>query len=531
MINSVEEAVWVEKKSGLSPVWIIPIVALLVGAWLTYKAFDEKGLTINIVFPSATGIVAEKTSIKYKDIEIGKVINVNFTKDLKSVVVTAELKKNMKPYLSEKSRFWIMSARVGLNSVEGLDTLLSGAYIVMDPKRGEKYLRSFKGLKNAPVISDETDGKIFKLKADSIGSLDIGSPIYYKRLKAGNIISYKLADDSHSIDMEIFIKKPYSNLIDTKTRFWNASGVNASIGADGVKIHTESIASILTGGLSFDNFKKFGNGKSVENNHLFILYNSREKARKRHYSRELHFYVYLNGNIRGLSIGAPVELKGVKIGEVVDFSLVGDIDKIEFKIPTLIKVEPERFTIIGKNITKGNKVNSNVFEKLIENGLRVELKNGNLLTGELFIDLDFHTDAPYHPKLEKLNGFYILPTVPTAMESLKSDVLTLLNRLAAVPIEEIGREIKASVSELKTLIKDVRTKTVPMLNSTLDSTDSTIKNMDSTILSAKKNYLDSNARINKELIKVLNELGMTTRSIRSLTNYLERHPEAIIRGK
>jgi len=117
------------------------------------------------------------------------------------------------------------------------------------------------------------------------------------------------------------------------------------------------------------------------------------------------------------------------------------------------------------------------------------------------------------------------------MESLKSDVMTLLNRLAAFPIEEIGKEIKVSIAELKTLIKDVRTKTVPMLNSTLGSTDKTIKNMDSTILSAKKNYLDSNARINKELIKVLHELGMTTRSIRNLTDYLERHPESIIQGK
>jgi paraquat-inducible protein B len=269
----VEEAVWVEKKSSLSPIWIVPIIALLVGAWLVYKAFDEKGLTIKIVFPSATGIVAEKTSIKYKNIEIGKVINVNFTKDLKSVVVTAELKKNMRPYLSEKSRFWIMSARVGLNSVEGLDTLLSGAYIVMDPKIGKKSLKSFKGLKNVPIISDETEGKVFKLKANSIGSLDIGSPIYYKRLKAGNIVSYKLANDRKSVDMEIFIKKPYSNLIDTKTRFWNASGIDASIGADGVRIHTESMASILTGGLSFNNFTKFGKGEDVDNNYLFTLYN------------------------------------------------------------------------------------------------------------------------------------------------------------------------------------------------------------------------------------------------------------------
>ncbi len=531
MTNSVEEAVWVEKKSGLSPIWIVPIIALLVGAWLSYKAFDEKGLTIQIIFPSATGIVAEKTSIKYKDIEIGKVTNISFTKDLKSVVVTAELEKNMKPYLSENSRFWIMSAKVGLDSIEGLDTLLSGAYIVMDPKKGKESLRSFNGLKNSPIISDETEGKIFKLKANSIGSLDVGSPVYYKKLKAGNIISYELTDNGQSIDMEIFIKKPYSKLVDTESRFWNASGIEASIGADGVVINTESIASILTGGLSFDNFAKFGKGENIDKSHFFILYNSIKKAKMKQYSRELHFYIYFNGNIRGLSIGAPVELKGVKIGEVVDFSLVGDTDKIEFKITTLIKVEPERFTIVGEKKSKGNKVNNLVFERLIENGLRAQLKSGNLLTGELFIDLDFHADAPYHSKLEKSNGFYVLPTVPTAMESIKSDVMTLLNRLSSVPIEEIGEELKLSMVELKTLIKDVRTETVPTLNETLKSTDKTIKSMDKTIRSAKKNYLDSNAQINKELIKVLHEMGMTTRSIRNLTNYLERHPEAIIQGK
>ena len=520
--SGVEEAVWQEKRRRISTVWIVPIVALVVGAWLMYQSFSERGPTIEIVFKSAAGINAEKTVVKYKDIEVGKVSNVTFSKDLSTVIVTAELKKNMEPFLSENTRFWVMQARLSMNEVQGLDTLLSGVYIVIDPQKGDTRVKEFKGLDHIPVVSSKEKGRTYILKANDLGSLDIGSPIYYKKLKAGSVASYKLDPDGKSVSIKVFVKSPFDKLVTERTRFWNAGGITANIGADGIEIRTESLTSIMSGGLAFDNFKEFGDGERAEKNHLFDLYPSHKTAQKVTYKRELYFWVYFNHSIRGLSGGAPVEFRGVKIGEVVNFSLVGDAETAEFKIPILIKIEPERFQIVGKR-TKGNSVNEAVFKKLIDNGFSAQLQSGNLLTGELFVDLDLRREVK-GSELKKENGYYVIPTVPATIETLKSDIKTLLDRLAGIPFEEIGKEMQL-------ILKDIRGETIPLVDQTIESTNGMMKSVDSSVKSLNRNYLDNNAQINKKMIRLLEEMTGTSRSVKNLTDYLERHPESLIKGK
>ena len=521
--DAVKEAVWQEKKKGISTVWIVPIVALVIGAWLFFQSMSQKGPEIEILFKSAAGIQAGKTVIKYKDVEVGKVTKVEFGRELKVVKITAELEKNMKPFLSENTRFWVVQAKVGMGEIQGLDTLLSGVYIVIDPQKGEKSVRKFKGLEEIPVVTSGEKGRTFMLKADSIGSLDIGSPIYYKQLKAGSVASYKLDDDGKKVDIEVFVKEPFDKLINSKTRFYNASGITANITSDGIEIQTESLVSMVMGGLAFDNFPVHGRGTPVENGHIFSLYDNIKEAKKLQYKRVLYFWVYFNDSIRGLSVGAPVEFRGVKIGEVVTYSLVGNSDTGDFKIPILIKIEPERFNIEGKNEPKGNNVNVDIFTKLLKKGFRAQLKSGNLLTGELFIDFDFYKDLPYEePKKE--NGYYVIPTVPTEMTSLKNNAQQILGRIAKIPFEEIGQETKA-------LITDLRHKTIPGVDRSVVSINELILNTNKMMTAARENYMDSTAEINRKLLKLLDEMTRTTKSIKHLTDYLERHPESLIKGK
>ena len=528
--EAIEEAVWENRGRRISVVWIVPIVALVVGAWLIYQNLSEKGPQIEIVFKSAEGVEPGKTVVKYKDIEVGKVTDVTFGEELESVIVSVELKKSMKPYLSEKTQFWIMKARLSLNEVEGLDTLLSGVYIVMNPQKGEERVRKFAGLDKIPVVAANEKGHSYILKASTIGSLEAGSPIYYKKLRAGTVDSYELDPDGKSVTIKVFIKAPFDKLVLETTRFWNASGITADINADGIEIHTESLTSILVGGLAFDNFPNLGIGPRAKQGHSFTLYDSIKKAKKIQYKRELYFWVYFEHSIRGLKVGAPVEFHGVPIGEVVNYSLIGDAKTANFRIPILIKIEPERFSVTGKDKNSSQGVDVEVLDKLFERGFRAQLQSGNLLTGELFVDLDFHKDAPaYTPKKE--NGYYVLPTVPATIESLKSDLKTVLDRISAIPFEEIGKEIDL-------ILRDVRKGTIPSLNSTLDSADlmmknasQTLKGADTTIDAAKENYLSPNAQFNKKLIKLLDELSRTSRSVKNLTDYLERHPESLIRGK
>jgi paraquat-inducible protein B len=519
----IKEAVWQKKKKGISTVWIVPIVALVIGAMLFFQSMSEKGPEVEITFKSAAGIQADKTVIKYKDVEVGKVTDVSFSKDLKSVKVTAELDKNMKPFLSENTRFWVVQAKVGMGEIQGLDTLLSGVYIVIDPQKGEKKVRTFKGLDEIPVVTSGEEGRTFMLKADSIGSLDVGSPIYYKKLEAGNIASYGLDKDGKKINIEVFIKKPFDALVNSKTRFFNASGVTANISAEGVEVRMESMVSLLVGGLAFENFPAHGRGKPVKSGYQFWLYNSYKEASKLEYKRVLYFWVYFNDSIRGLSVGAPVEFHGVKIGEVVSYSLIGDAETAEFKIPILIKIEPERFSIINGKQLQSDEVDVSVFTKLLKKGMRAQLKSGSLLTGELYIDFDFYKGLPYHEP-PKEYGYYVIPTVPTEMASLKSNAQQIMQRIANIPFEEIGKETSG-------LIKDLRGETIPQVNRSVESLNKLVKDTSQMMNAARANYMDSTAEINRKLLKLLDEMTRTTKSIKHLTDYLERHPESLIKGK
>jgi paraquat-inducible protein B len=410
-----------------------------------------------------------------------------------------------------------------MGEIQGLDTLLSGVYIVMDPKKGKEKVRNFKGLDEIPVVTSGEDGRTFMLKADSIGSLDIGSPIYYKKLKAGSVASYALDKDGKKVDIEVFIKKPFDSLVNSQTRFFNASGVTADIGAEGIEVRMESLVSLLMGGLAFENFPAHGRGEPVKNGHVFWLYDNYKEAKKLEYKRVLYFWVYFDDSIRGLSVGAPVEFRGVKIGEVVSYSLVGDSETAEFKIPILIKIEPERFSIVNGKEPQKDQVDVPVFTKLLQKGLRAQLKSGSLLTGELYIDFNFYKGLPYHEP-PKEYGYYVIPTVPTEMQSLKNNAQQILQRIANIPFEQIGNETAG-------LLQDLRKETIPQVNRSVASLDRLVKDTSRMMNAARKNYMDSTAEINKKLLKLLDEMTRTTKSIKHLTDYLERHPESLIKGK
>ncbi len=529
----VKEAVWSAKKRRFSTVWIVPIVALLIGALLIYKSISQKGPTVQISFKSAEGIIPGKSVVKYKDIKVGKVTDVRFSEDLKSVIVTAELNKEMRHYLGKKTRFWIVNARLTAQSVEGLDTLLSGAYIGMDPhpsESGGKTLR-FKGLEEPPVILDDLQGELFILEAADKGSLQIGSPVYYKKLEAGKVTSTRLSKDGNRVLINVFVRSPYDKLVRSTTRFWDSSGIDATIGPDGVEIRTASLTAILSGGICFGNFPVFGEGKPVESKHHFVLFKNLKEAKKISYSRELYFWVYFDGSVRGLKEGAPVEFRGVKIGEVVSFFLVGDAQSADFRIPILIKIEPERFTITGEKDRKSSQVDAKIFKTLIDKGLRAQLQSANLLTGSLLIELDFHPDAP-PAQLKKENGLYVFPSIPGTIESLKSDAQKILDRISSIPFEEIGGRINS-------LLKQLDDETLPQLNHSmrqlngnlLPSFTKLIEESDQTVEEMRKNYLDTNAEIHKKMLKLLDEITRTSQSVKNLTDYLNRHPESLIRGR
>jgi len=325
-LNNVPEAEVRSRKRhfSISIVWLVPLVAVLIGGWLVFTALSEKGPEITITFKSADGLEAGKTKIKYKDVQLGQVSAIKLSEDLSTVIVTAELVKEAENFISVNTRFWVIRARVGVSGVSGLGTLFSGAYITLDPGKPGNTTHHFKGLELPPLVTADLPGSLFLLKADSRGSLDIGSPVYYRKIQVGQVVEYHLAEDGHTILFKIFINAPYHAYVYQNTRFWNASGIDFKLDTQGVRIDTESLVSILIGGIAFGIPQAEAPNTPAEPEAMFRLFRNMDEAKERTYWLKSKSILYFDESVRGLDIGAPVEFWGILMGEVIDVKLTSN---------------------------------------------------------------------------------------------------------------------------------------------------------------------------------------------------------------
>jgi len=520
----IPEAV-VSRRRGFSVVWIVPLVAAVIGAWLVYKAVSEKGPEIIITFHSAEGLEAGKTKIKYKDVEVGQVKDIQLSKDLSHVAVTASMTSGSEPYLTEKTRFWVVRARVSAGEVSGLGTLLSGAYIGLDPVREGAPRREFTGLEVPPVLTKGLPGRHFLLEAPTLGSLDVGSPVYYRQIPVGQVVSTELAPPGDRVHLLIFVNAPYDQQVHRETRFWNASGIDIEADATGVRIDTQSLTTILSGGIAFETPAAVEAPSPVEEDATFTLFANRQAAHEIVYTRRTRWLLHFQDSVRGLAPGAPVEFRGIKIGEVVDIKLLYDTRAQDFEIPVLIELEPERIQVVGE-APKDSKA---FLEFLVAKGLRAQLKTGNLLTGQLLVDFDIHPEAPPSTVVYE-EAYPSIPTIPSPLESILARLDGVLKKLETIPYGEIGRELQtamvslnANLEQARQLTGNLNEQTLPKIHASLDAVQETLDDMQQTV--------GPDSAVNIETRRTLAELGGAARSIRVLLDYIERHPEALLFGK
>ena len=502
--NDIPEAV-VKPRKGISIVWIIPIVAALIGAWVAYKTVSEVGPTIFISFEDAEGLVAGKTKIKYKDVDVGLVTGVDLEDDLKHVLVTVQMNKGARAYLTEKTRFWVVKARISAGTVSGLGTLLGGAYIAIDPVNGGKFVKDYVGLEAVPIVTTDQPGQHFLLQAKRRGSLEAGAPIYFRQIKVGEVVSYQLSDDVETVDFKVFINEPHDIKVRENTRFWNASGIEVNLSAAGFEVEMESVVSLMTGGLAFGVPPNSPPGDVAEENKVFMLHKNRADAFAQKITIRNKFLLYFDGTVRGLEPGAPVEFRGITMGSVVSVDLEFDEDSQEFHLPVVIELEPERFNGGFSDLTEVE--HRSIKHELVARGLRAQLKTGNILTGMLYVDLEFFPDAK-EEKIRYVEGMEVLPTVPTSIQEITRNVTAILDKVKQVPFDKIGADM---------------TRVIANLDKTMVQADETLKTID-------KMFADDSA-ISQELQTSLRELADAARSLRILSDYLERHPEALLRGK
>jgi len=569
--HKLPDAVVSTRRRQISIVWVVPLAALLIGAWLVYKAVSEKGPTITITFKSAEGLEAGKTKIKYKDVELGQVTEINLSSDLSHVVVTAELVKATENFLTANTRFWVVRARVAAGEVSGLGTIFSGAHIALDPGKTGLPASHFVGLETPPVVTADLPGRHFILRASTLGSLDIGTPVYYRQIKAGQVVGYKLEEDGRAVTVKIFVKAPFEKFVYNNTRFWNASGLDFAVDAGGIRVNTESIYTILIGGIAFDTPANLESGGPAEPEAEFRLYETREKIFEKTYAEKTRWLLQFSGSVRGLTVGSPVEFRGIRIGQVLDINLEYNAAEMAFQIPVLIEIEPERIRIIGGRDFRDRK---EMDDYLVAQGLRAQLKTGSLITGQLYVELDFHPEAP-PANINREGRYPQIPTIPTPMEEITTSLTALLKKLEKLPIEQIGSDLQDTVQGAKQLVASAELQealaalnqtlkqaqaftaalnevispelksAVSSLNETLKRTRQLARNIDASVVpqlgaalqQAQSTMKSLGGSVSKdsplyyELMRVFKELSEASRSIRVMAEYLERNPDALIYGK
>jgi Paraquat-inducible protein B len=529
----------VKRKGGFSLIWLIPIVAAIAGAWLVYTTFASRGPLITITFPDASGIEPGKTQIKYRDVQLGLVQTVKLNDDATQVIVTARINKEAEDQLHAETKFWIESARITTSGVSGLGTLLSGVYIGMRPGDGEPE-RHFQGLETPPLYQVTVPGKNLILKADRLGSISAGAPIFFRGIQVGGVLGYQMAEDGNSVTVYAFVRAPYDSLIREGTEFWNASGIDVSLNASGVSVRTESLTSVLIGGVAFDTPSVAAETSPAEDGATFHLYNSYEAIAQAKYTVRIPFVVYFDGSVSGLDVGAPVLCLGMKLGEVTAIRLEVDPGTVAVKIPVTIALEPQRWLPPEELETVTPARIEERMRRWIDKGLRAQLQSGNLLTGQKVVALEVFPDAP-PASLTYSRGLPEVPTVPSEMDALTAKVTAFLNKLDKAPIDELVADARDTVKQAgKTLaspglqkgmdgLKDVGplldslTRTSNAANTTLLDAQATVQSLNS--------ILGPDAPIRYDLNRMLKELTNAARSMRVLADFLERNPNALLLGK
>ena len=511
----------IKKSSSISMVWFIPILALALGAWLVYKNEHDQGPLITITFDTATGIEAGKTKIKFKDVDLGSVETIDIKDDFSGIVVSARMNKETAPFLNENTKFWVVKPRVGLEGVSGLNTLLSGAYIGIDSSEDGKPAKSFVGLENPPPRENTVAGSSISLQADNPGSLHKGSPIYFKQFPVGQIDSIELSEDFTNVNISAFIEAPYDQLINQNSNFWNVSGITAELSANGITVEMQSIESLISGGIVFDSPLVREDETFDETDVVFRLYDNKQSVGQVSYEEKDYFILNFDQSIRGLSIGAPVDYRGIDIGQVVSIDAQYDEEKDEVYIPVLIEIEPGRVGLEPEDLANNDIQDIKKFQKVLDRGFRAKLQTGNFLTGQLFVSVDYFPNADTE-KAKFFNDFPEIPTISTDLGEITNNVSEILEKVNKLEIEEFFNNINLTVTELRQLIGDADSKIIPVLNS-----------VDRTMAQSRKlmQGLDEDSITRYELNTLLKEMQEAARSVRTLVETIEDNPNSVIFGK
>jgi paraquat-inducible protein B len=506
------------KRTRLSVVWIIPIVAALAGSWVAVTRIMGQGPQVTIQFNSAEGLEAGKTNIHFNGVDVGQVTGIHLADDNKHVVLQVQMAVKTERLLADDTKFWVVSPRISGASVSGLSTLISGAYIGMEIGRSSQSRRDYVGLETPPVIAADTPGHFYVLKATELGSISVGAPVYYRHLEAGEIVSYELDKDGQALTVRVFIRAPYDQYVNGNTRFWHASGVDVSLSAAGLNVETQSLLSIIAGGIAFETVPDVPPAAVASAESVFTLYRTRADAFRPPPGNPKTYVLNFRQSVRGLAVGAPVEFRGLPIGYVTGVDAVLDTHNFELYFPVTIKIDIGRVALKftgsksdGKQLPLPREV---MIKSLVAHGVRAQLSSSSLLTGALYVAFDFHRDAA-PVQVDTSHEPIELPTINTPLEETEARLASIVRKIDELPLQQIGADVH---------------KTLTDLDQTIVAAQATLRNTDRIIANAGR-MVEPDSVLGVELSATLSELKRAAQELRVLTDSLDRHPESLLHGK
>jgi paraquat-inducible protein B len=534
--------------------WLIPLVAIAIGAWLAWDTLSKEGPTITVSFETAEGLQAGQSQLKFKEIVLGTVQSLGLTDDHGRVLVKIATTRQAEPLLTDTTIFWVVKPRLFAGNLSGLSTLLSGAYVGMLPApTAGKPQRLFVGREDPPVLETNVPGHTFLLKASRLGSMSVGSPVFFRDLDVGTVLGWDIAGMATSVTIHVFVRAPYDGYVHDETRFWDASGVSLKLGGTGIDMQVESLRAVLLGGIAFDTPDEQNHPEISIEGHVFPLFANRAAADAASYTRQIPLVAYFSGSVQGLGAGSDVTMHGLTVGHVTDVRLSYDLAKNAVVVPVHFEVQPERIVGIGNQVFK---TQAEAVDTLVKLGLRATLQSASLITGQQMVALDVIPDAP--PASVTMEGAnFVLPTSDSSgFSGLMASASDLLAKVSTIPFDQIGKNLNgilqganglANGPELRRSLTDLAA-VITRVKSLADSLDSGLSpaakqlpqiaaDLQKTLASANRlvqsldNGYGGNTQFNRDLQRLLVQVNEAASSVRSLADLLSRNPEALIKGR
>jgi paraquat-inducible protein B len=519
-------------RRWFSWIWIAPLVAVGIVIWLAIRALADRGPMITISFSDAEGIQAGDTKVRHKDVDLGTVESIYLDHDMTRVIVRARMRRSVTPHLTVNTRFWIVRPRVGIGGISGLSTLVSGSYIEMYPGTGTAQ-RSFAGLDDPPALTPDIPGRSFTLHTDDLGSLTGGSPISYKGVAVGEVEGFQLDPSGTQINIFAFVRAPYEKFVTSQTRFWNSGGIDVAVGVQGLRFRAASVQQLISGGVSFDTPETGLHAPVSEAGTVFRLYGNQYDAQRDPRGGTLVYRVRFPGGTGDVGPGTDVQLQGADVGRVTEALLQFDDASQSLITRVTLEIDPSRIQIVHRHADAALDPSAALgarLEKLVGRGLRARLVTANFLTGTKVVSLELVTDAA-PGRIEKVDGYTLLPSTSTTdISAILASAQSVLHHIDAVTtspeLVHAIKEFDLTLTHLDQITAEVEPQIKPLMAALRETAEAAQRT-----LQAANNVLGTSAASGADLPRLIRELTETARSLRELTDYLDRHPESLIRGR